>query len=115
MDRILHIAEAEQWSSAQDEGVYLISTLGKTLAEQGFIHCSTLDQVERVANAAYLGRQDLVLLVIDPDRVQADIRYENSEGGLELFPHIYGPLNVDAVIEVAAFEPGPDGRFGRPW
>jgi uncharacterized protein (DUF952 family) len=115
MDRILHIAEAAQWSSARDEGVYLISTLGKTLAEEGFIHCSGLDQVERVANAAYVGRRDLVLLVIDPERVSADIRYENSEGGLELFPHVYGPLNVDAVVEVAAFTPGPDGRFSRPW
>lgn len=113
-DVILHIAEAAQWASAKDEGVYLVSTLGKTLAEVGFIHCSGPDQVEHVANAAYVGQQDLVLLLIDPERVRAEIRYESAEGGLELFPHVYGPLNVDAVVEVVAFPPGPDGRFTRP-
>jgi uncharacterized protein (DUF952 family) len=80
----------------------------------GFIHCSTRDQVIKVANARFRGREGLVLLLIDTDRVGPEIVYENLEGGSELFPHIYGELNTDAVAEVASFEPGSDGFFELP-
>lgn len=83
-----------------------------TLDEVGFIHCSFADQVDGVARAVFAGADGLVLITIDPSLVKAEVRYENLEGGSELFPHIYGPLNVDAVVEVRAYESQPrsDGR-----
>ena len=55
-----------------------------------------------------------MLLFIDPDKVEAEIIYENLEGGEQLFPHIYGELNVDAVVKVAQFEPDAEGYFSLP-
>ncbi|HEV7680909.1 MAG TPA: DUF952 domain-containing protein [Pyrinomonadaceae bacterium] len=81
---------------------------------EGFIHCSTPDQVVKVADARFRGQTGLVLLCIDTDKVKAEIRYENLEGGEELFPHIYGELNTDAVFEVSEFEPGAEGYFTLP-
>jgi uncharacterized protein (DUF952 family) len=111
MDRIFHIAEARAWSEAQVDGEYRHSTMGKTLDDVGFIHCARLDQVEVVASSAYRGERDLLLLVIDPTTVGGEIRDENLDGGSEPFPHIYGPLNLDAVVDVRPFPVGPDGRF----
>jgi uncharacterized protein (DUF952 family) len=54
-----------------------------------------------------------LLLTIDPERVTAPIRYDPAENGEE-FPHIYGPLNIDAVVDVADIQPGPDGQFHFP-
>jgi uncharacterized protein (DUF952 family) len=84
------------------------------VATEGFIHCSTPEQVLRVANARFRGREDLVLLLIDSGMIAAEIRYENLEGGNERFPHIYGPLNLEAVINVLDFEPQADGTFLLP-
>ncbi len=112
--RIFHIAEMSGWAEAQADGMYRRSTLGKTLDELGFIHCSRREQVEVVANAVYRGHRDLVLLIIDPQMVHAEIREENLNGGLDLFPHIYGPLNTDAVTDVLPFVPGGNGSFVMP-
>jgi uncharacterized protein (DUF952 family) len=111
MPVIYHIATALDWARARRDGQYAISTRGKTLAEQGFIHASTAGQVALVANLAYKGLLDLVLLVIETERVVAEIRWEDVPGSDSPFPHIYGPLNPDAVVEVRPFEPGPDGEF----
>jgi uncharacterized protein (DUF952 family) len=111
---IFHIAEVSGWTEARADGMYRRSTLGKTLDELGFIHCSRREQVELVANAVYRGHRDLILLVIDPEKVRAEIREENLDGGLDLFPHIYGPLNTDAVTDVLPFAPGAYGHFVMP-
>jgi len=108
---IYHIATASDWARAQAAGEYTTSTLGTTLAEEGFIHCSAAEQVAGVANMVYQGLPDLLVLVIDTGRVRPEIRLEQLPGSAEPFPHIYGPLNVDAVVETRRFEPGPDGRF----
>ena len=81
---------------------------------EGFVHCSRLDQVVKVADIRFRGQKGLVLLCIDTDKVTAEIRYENLEGGRELFPHIYGEINTDAVVQVAEFEPGVNGHFTLP-
>ena len=109
MSVILHIAKREQWEKAKLEGVYR----GDTLDSQGFIHCSTSKQIVEVANALFLAQKGLMLLHIATSRVQSKIRYE-SAGSKELYPHIYGPLNIDAVIKVAPFEPARNGRFTLP-
>jgi uncharacterized protein (DUF952 family) len=108
---IYHIATAANWARARQGGQYTMSTLDRTLAQEGFIHASTAAQVTRVAEAFYQGEPDLLLLVIDPDLVEAEIRYEPVPGQPLPYPHIYGPLNVSAVIQAGPFSPGPDGQF----
>jgi uncharacterized protein (DUF952 family) len=106
---ILHIAKREQWEKEKLEGVYR----GDTLDSYGFIHCSTSKQIVKVANDLFCGQKGLVLLCIVTSKVRSKIRYECA-GSEELYPHIYGPLNIDAVIKVAHFEPAKDGRFRLP-
>jgi len=108
---IYHIAAAAGWERALHDGQYTMSTRGLTLAEQGFIHASTAAQVALVANAFYQGEPDLLLLVIDTALVGPEIRYEHVPGQDLPYPHIYGPLNVSAVVEARPFAPGPDGQF----
>ena len=93
-------------------GEYTISTRGRTLAQQGFIHASDAHQVAAVANFIFAADDGLIVLVIDTDRLQSSVRYENVPGSDEAFPHIYGPINADAVIATTPLERGPDGRFG---
>ncbi len=107
---ILHITEREAWEQAKNSGRYE----AESLHSQGFIHCSRPDQVIPVANCLFRGQTSLVLLCIDTDRAVPEICHENLEGGSELFPHIYGALNLDAVTAVLDFEPGCDGRFALP-
>ena len=109
MSKIWHITKREQWQQAKVAQIYR----SETLASEGFIHCSTAQQVIKVANAFFRGQQGLVLLGIDSSKVQAEIRYEEVNG-TEYFPHIYGALNTDAVIEVLDFEPSVDGHFELP-
>jgi uncharacterized protein (DUF952 family) len=96
----------------------LASTLGEYSPQafdaDGFIHCSYIHQVPVVANARFHGRTDLVLLKIDQSKVPSPIVDENLEGGLELFPHIYGRLPMTAVSEIQPFPCDADGRFKIP-
>jgi uncharacterized protein (DUF952 family) len=108
---IYHIATAADWEQARRDGQYTTSTLGRTLAEEGFIHASTAAQVAPVAEAFYRDAPDLVLLVIDTERVGPPVRYERVPGQPDPYPHIYGPLNLDAVAATRPFPAGPDGRF----
>ena len=107
---IFHIAEREAWNQSKTNRSYR----PEMFSVEGFIHCSTRGQVLGVANTRFPGRTDLLLLSIDADRVGAEIRYENLEGGEQLFPHIYGELAHDTVIRVAEFKPGADGSFKLP-
>jgi uncharacterized protein (DUF952 family) len=113
---IYHIATRADWEQARRDGEYTTSTIGRTLAEEGFIHASQSSQVADVANRYYRGiRDELVVLVIDPGRVRAEIRYEHVPGtGADPFPHIYGPLNADAVLAARPFSPATDGTFSFP-
>jgi uncharacterized protein (DUF952 family) len=112
MTTILHIANSANWHSAQIAESYEADSL----STQGFIHCSRPDQVLGVANSnnRFDGQDDLVLLCIDPELVAAEIRHENLDGAGDLFPHIYGPLNLDAVTDVLDFTRGDDGEFTLP-
>ena len=107
MALIYHITAASNWAAAQAQGSYTADSL----ASEGFIHCSKKEQTIHTANRYYTGQHGLLLLAIDPARVKPEIRFENLTGGSELFPHIYGPLNLDAVAAALPYEPEPDGRF----
>ncbi len=119
MSIIFHITERDDWKQAQIVGFYRTPSLDT----QGFIHCSTGAQVPRTANKFYAGRQGLILLCIDTEKVQPEVRFEppiNPQSHLpevgvdELFPHIYGTLNIDAVINMVDFPPSEDGTFALP-
>lgn len=109
MSLILHITDRAHWQQAEAIGVYEADSLQL----EGFIHCSLPAQVVQTANRYFRGQTGLVLLCIEADRVQADIRYEGIAGG-EQFPHLYGPLNLDAVMQVLDFEPRSEGLFELP-
>ncbi|HZA40675.1 MAG TPA: DUF952 domain-containing protein [Actinomycetota bacterium] len=108
------MALASEWHAAMETSqAYRSSTLGKSLEleEEGFIHCSFAGQVQAVADLIYRGREDVVLLTIDPARVPATVCVENMVGGDELFPHIYGPLPLDAVVATDDVPRAADGRL----
>lgn len=111
MALIYHITTGSDWEQARRDGAYRLSTRGVTLAQEGFIHASTARQVPLVANAYYRGDAGLVVLVIDTDLVEPEIRYEQPPGSDETFPHIYGPLGVAAVVDVRPLAADASGRF----
>lgn len=109
---IYHITTQQDWAFAQTAGAYTV----ESLAREGFIHASTREQVVDTASRYYSGQHGLLLLAIDTQRVTPEVRFEPVQlaSGLTHFPHIYGPLNLDAVVGQTAFEPGADGSFQFP-
>jgi len=111
MKSIYHITSRKAWEEASNIGSYE----GDSLKVEGFIHCSMLEQVLRVANSYYRGQRDLVLLEIDPGKLLPDVRWEpGSDKPDELFPHIYGLLNLEAVSNVLDLNQDPGGHFILP-
>ena len=110
MSTIVKIAKCHDWDAARSTGSYKPSSF----ETDGFIHCSILEEVADVANYHYLGDTDLLLLYIDSERVVSEIRYETAGDDDVLWPHIYGPLNLDAVYETVDFIPDTGGRFSQP-
>jgi len=107
---LVHLCSARAWSCAQDCG----EIRPDSLSSAGFVHLSTPAQVHLPANRLYRGCDDLVLLHIDPARLDSPVRWEPgvpTDPESMLFPHLYGPLPVTAVTKVTAYRPGPDGAF----
>jgi uncharacterized protein (DUF952 family) len=107
---LLHICPAADWAAAQPPGEHR----PESLATVGFVHLSTPDQVHLPANRLYAGRTDLLLLHIDPARLDAPVRWEPgvpTDPASMMFPHLYGALPVGAVVAVSEYRPGPAGRF----
>jgi uncharacterized protein (DUF952 family) len=109
MTTFLHLTERGLWEQGVAAGEYRRADL----ETDGFIHCLTAETLVRVANKYYRGAisEDLVLLEIAEERVTSPVKWEPASDG-KLYPHIYGPLNPDAVVAVRAYGPGPDGAFG---
>jgi uncharacterized protein (DUF952 family) len=99
-DKILHITPRIKWEEAKADGAYQ----GDTLASEGFIHCCTPEQVAGVYSRYYRGQTGLLVLRVDSRRLTLPLRWESAPGSGETFPHLYGPLNLDAVIEVVPLE-----------
>jgi uncharacterized protein (DUF952 family) len=117
---IYHITTQSDWNAAQQSGAYTAASL----ASEGFIHCSTAAQVVKVGNAFYRNTPNCVLLCLDETRLTAPLKWEapahpdpNNPPPVEaqeLFPHVYGTINVDAVVRVVAFNLGADGLYVLP-
>lgn len=104
---ILHIIENEKWFEAKELGFYSPPSL-KT---EGFIHCSTFEQAIEVSNLFFKGYTNLLILCIDPNKLDSKLVYEDLIQSGKLFPHIYGPLNLDSVSKVVKFPIGNNGTF----
>lgn len=105
MRTIYHLVTRRAWEENADHPYR-----AESLASEGFIHCSFAEQIERSANRFYADAAELLLLHIDADRLSSPVREEASGTG-EIFPHIHGPLNRDAVAAVEVLLRGPDGRW----
>ena len=107
----------KQWIEATRLGEYSVPSL----QTDGFIHASTISQVLPVAAKFYKGLSGLILLEIDPKRLNSEVKWEPPTGGPppgvpegDAFPHIYGPVNLDAVTQVVDFDPDENGEFHLP-
>ena len=111
-EAIYHCATADDWAAAREAGDYRVSTRGRSLKDEGFLHASYTDQVQGVLDRFYPDvTEPLLLLVIDPELLGVPVVPESPGPGVtELFPHIYGPLPVAAVIDVVPLE-----RDGNRW
>jgi uncharacterized protein (DUF952 family) len=115
---IYHITSRPAWSDARERGEYR----AESLETEGFIHCSTESQVLPVAHKFYGRQGDLLLLVIEPTLLSSDLKWEPPSGGApppgvpegDPFPHVYGPINLDAVVNVLELRANPDGTYDFP-
>jgi uncharacterized protein (DUF952 family) len=114
MTLIYHITTRGALQQAQVDGQYI----APSLQSEGFIHCSTAAQVVEVANAFYRDVPNLVLLCIEPEKLSAELKWEapahpaahaDAPSDAQLFPHVYGAINLDAVATVVDFPQGEDG------
>ena len=97
---IYHVTDAARWARSQAEGVHTASTRDVELADEGFIHCSTAEQWPGVVERYYAGVPDLLLLHIDESLLSSPVVVEQLGGATEPFPHIYGPIDLTAVVQV---------------
>jgi len=97
MPVIFHVTTAAGWQAAKEKGAYTTASL----QQEGFIHCSADDvQVKGVLERYFADKTDLVKLVIDTDKLNSRFIYEWSPSTADTFPHVYGPVNLDAVVEI---------------
>lgn len=106
---IYHVTTQAEWRSAYAAGVYQ----PESLSTEGYVHCCTEEFFVHVANFHFKNRQGLVLLEIDPEKLTADLRWEDVDG--HKFPHVYGPITVDAVVREVDLVPNSDGLFEFPF
>ena len=115
---IYHITTRSAWQEARERGDYRADSL----QTEGFIHCSTEVQVVPVYKKFYKGQSDLLVLVIEPALLTSELKWEAPSGGTPppgvsegvLFPHVYGPINLDAVTQPLDFWEDADGNFSFP-
>ena len=107
MEIIYHLILASDWEVGEAAG----EVRPGSLADEGFIHCSTDEaQALAVAGRLYSGQAGMLVLEVDTGKLSAPLKHEASRSG-EIYPHIYGPLNADAVVRVRLLELDGDGEF----
>lgn len=115
---IFHITSRTDWEAAQTRGEYI----AESLASEGFIHCSTISQVIPVADNFYKEQNSLLLLMIEPTLLSSTLKWEAPSGGTpppgvpegDQFPHVYGPINLDAVVGSSDFIRDENGKWVLP-
>lgn len=115
---IFHITSLTAWEDAQKRGDYR----AESLETEGFIHCSTQSQVLPVAENYYKGQGGLIVLAIEPTLLSSTLKWESPSGGApppgvpdgDLFPHIYGPINLNAVVKILDLEKDSHNSFILP-
>lgn len=105
MADIFHIADRESWNKSFASGLYF----HPSLELEGFIHCSTREQLAETANLYFADEQDILVLRIDPSKLSSPLKSEVASRGV--FPHIFGPINIDCVIDTATFRKSEFGEF----
>lgn len=98
---IYHLTTLQEWEDAQDKGIYEPPSYQR----EGFIHCSTEEQLEDVMQKHFKQHENLVKLIIDPSRLTSSLRYDKDGEQQQEFPHIYGPLNLEAVTQIVFLDP----------
>lgn len=106
---LFHISLPADWDQALTDDAVTMSTRGVTLAEEGFVHCSFAEQVGATAARYYGDLAEIVLLRIDAGRVTGEIVVEDLIGSGEAFPHIYGPIDIAAVVDATPVVPKAAG------
>ena len=101
---IFHLAARDEWHSPDAYRPH-------SLKHEGFIHCSTANQLVDVANDLYSGRDDLLLITINPSALGAPVVFEDCYETGERFPHVYGAFDPEAIVSVEPFRPDEAGRF----
>lgn len=96
MALIYHVTTNKEWSDAAKKGIYI----APSLQSEGFIHCSKEEQVKGVLERYFSGKTNLVRLTIDTAKLNSNLQYDVAPSIQEVFPHVYGPINLDAVMEV---------------
>ncbi|MEU0494467.1 DUF952 domain-containing protein [Mycobacterium sp. NPDC006124] len=109
---LLHLCTTEEWDAAQAAG----ERRPPSLDDQGFVHLSAPEQVHLPANRLYAGRRDMIVLRLNPEIFRDPVRWEPgvpSDPAAMLFPHLYGPIPLDAVTSVTPYVPDGEGRFAK--
>jgi uncharacterized protein (DUF952 family) len=96
MSTIYHITTKKNWKEAEKSG----SLTAPSLETESFIHCCELKQMRGVLKRYFEGQKGLVAVAIEVDKLKSPLKYESSPSVQEDFPHVYGPINVDAVEEI---------------
>ena len=104
MASIYHVCSAAAWQAAKEKGLYE----HPSLEDEGFIHCSDEHQVAGVLKRYFKGQENLLRLEIEPGKLNSELKWENAPSLGEAFPHIYGPINMDAVIGIKELDNGEE-------
>ena len=97
MPIIFHVTTSRAWEEAKQKGFYE----NDSLKEEGFIHCSQEEQVAGVLERYFQGQKNLVKLIIDTDKLTSKYIFDWSSSTQDTFPHVYGPINLEAVTGVS--------------
>lgn len=106
VEPIYHITTPERWNGVGERYA------APSLEDEGFIHCSRVDQVERSLNKFFSNEESVIVLTIDPQLLDAELKFEEADGSV--FPHIYGELPIVAVTGAEVVARGENGRFSYP-
>jgi uncharacterized protein (DUF952 family) len=104
---LFHLVHPAEWVAAASSGSYRPASLDS----EGFVHFSYAEQVAGSANRHYDDAVELVVVEVDPDRLDAPLRVEDSYGTGTAFPHVYGPIPVSAAVAMHPLRRGADGAW----